>query len=197
MKIAGDLHRQVVALGRYLPRFAAASRTSVKARSIGGRLRASFRCGDEGQSLVELAFALPVLLMVLTGILSLGYFFFNDQALTYATQQAATTLQELPGMSGASDPCNAAATAFIGASQGNLILTGTSGVQLTVQVGTYSYGPHTPSPIANFTCSAGAAYVLQGASTTVTATYPCSVGVYGFNFASLCPMQAVITEPMQ
>jgi Flp pilus assembly protein TadG len=177
---------------------AAVSRTAgAKSLSLGDGLRTWLRYGDEGQSIVEFALVLPILLAVLLAIFELGIFLINYQTLTQAVNQGGMVLQQGQGMS-LSDPCAAVSTAVLGAA-GNLQTAGTKGVQLTIQIGTNpAYGPFSAT---GFSCTGQSGYVQngQGVAATVTGTYPCApFAVNGIKFfTSGCTMKATVQELMQ
>jgi Flp pilus assembly protein TadG len=170
-----------------------------------GRRVGSYRCsGGEGQSLVEFALVLPVLLLIITAIYSLGLFMLNYQTLIHAVDQGGIALELLPNMPasgtypGATDPCLTVAQAVVGSS-GTLVKTGTNGIQLTVTIGSNSYGPSAPansSGTANFSCTDASAYAVQGATGTVKATYPCNISIYGIPFNSSCQISWTSSELM-
>jgi Flp pilus assembly protein TadG len=182
MKKVSNLRGQARSLLHGFCRAQAACGASVKARSIGGRFRALLRSDVEGQSLVEFALVLPMLALVLMGIFTVGLVMQNYQQLTYVENQGLITLQQLPNTSGASDPCNAVATAVIGAAA-NLKTSGTSGIQMSITFGSGSSAVPYPSSgmssPSGFTCSTGSAYAVDGNSVTLTVTYPSKV--LGFN----------------
>jgi len=174
---------------------ASASRLCVSSRSICGWIYSSLRSGAEGQSLVEFALVLPILMMLLTGIFSVGLFVQSYQQLTYVENQGLVTLQQLPDTSSAADPCSAVAAAVIGGAS-NLRTTGATGIQMVITFNTEGVSfpaTGTASP-TGFTCTSGAAYVYDGQSVTLTVTYPCTLSVYGVNFTPSCKLNETETE---
>jgi Flp pilus assembly protein TadG len=173
-----------------------ASRSTIaKSYSICVRLRHLLGSGGEGQSLVEFALVLPMLLMILMGIFSVGMFVQSYQQLTYVENQGLVTLQQLPDTSSASDPCAAVSAAVIGASA-HLATTGATGLQVSIKFNTegVSYPSSGTSSVTGFSCGAGSAYVYDGQSVTVTVTYPCTLSVYGINFTPSCKLNETETE---
>ncbi|MGA3010165.1 MAG: TadE/TadG family type IV pilus assembly protein [Terracidiphilus sp.] len=172
--------------------------------SLCGRLRTWLHSRERGQAIVEFAFVIPILLLVLLAIFELGIFLLNYQTLTQAVNQGGVRIQQLSGLpvssGGTSDPCADIATAVIG-SAGNLGTTGNNGIQLTLTVG--SNTPAGPSPAASFSCGNLASAVQAGGGGTsipviVTGTYPCMALTYGFNFAANgCQMKVTVQELMQ
>jgi Flp pilus assembly protein TadG len=148
-----------------------------------------------GQSLVEFALVLPMLLMVLMGIFSVGMFVQNYQQLTYVENQGLITLQQLPDTTAASDPCGAVSTAILGAAA-HLTTTGSNGLQVSLKFNTegVSYPASGTSSATGFSCGAGSAYVYDGQSVTITVTYPCTLSVYGVNFTHSCMLNETETE---
>jgi Flp pilus assembly protein TadG len=144
---------------------------------------------EEGQAMVEMALALPVLLLVLTGIPTFGLAFNNYVLLTEATSIGARTLAISRGAT--TDPCATASSAVIAAAP---LLTPAS-LSFSFVLNGSSY--------TGTSCSSGssttgaAANLVQGANAIVTVTYPCSLAVYGANYAPHCSLQAQMTELIQ
>src|ERR1039458_2035151 len=89
MKRLSNLRGQARLLLHGFCRVTVTCRASARARSIGGRLRA-FLCSDgEGQSLVEFAVVLPILLMVLTFMFSISMAMISYEQLSSAVAGAA------------------------------------------------------------------------------------------------------------
>jgi Flp pilus assembly protein TadG len=146
-------------------------------------------CDEEGQAMIEMALALPILLLVLTGILTFGLAFNNYVLLTEATSIGARTLAISRGAT--TDPCATASSAVIAAAP---LLT-PANLSFTFVLNGASY--------TGTSCSSGssttgaAASLVQGANALVTVTYPCSLIVYGANYAPHCSLQAQMTELIQ
>jgi Flp pilus assembly protein TadG len=143
---------------------------------------------DNGQSLVEFALTLPVLLLVLTGITTFGLAMNNYLMLTEATsvgarQIAVSRAQTL-------DPCSVASAAVYAAApsfnQSKFTFTFTfNGVN------------YSGASCASSSPTTGAAGNLkQGMPATVNVTYPCSLIAYKYNFGT-CNLQAQTTEVVQ
>jgi Flp pilus assembly protein TadG len=144
---------------------------------------------DGGQAMVEMALALPVLLLVLTGILTFGLAFNNYVLLTEATSIGARALAISRGAT--TDPCSTASSAVIAAAP----LLAPASLSFSFVLNGSSY--------TGTSCSSGssttgaAANLVQGANAVVTVTYPCSLAVYGANYAPHCSLQAQMTELIQ
>jgi Flp pilus assembly protein TadG len=144
---------------------------------------------EEGQAMVEVALVLPVLLLVLTGIFALGLAFNNYLILTEATNVGARALAISRGST--TDPCATTSSAVIAAAPllVSANLTFTFGLNGTTYSGT--------SCSSGSTTTGAAANLVQGGNALVTVTYPCSLAVYGANYAPSCVLQAQITELIQ
>lgn len=135
--------------------------------SVGGRRRTR-RWGwrEDGQSLVEFAIIMPVLLLVLTGILQFGLMFDKYLSMTDAVRTGARTLALGRGLS---DPCDPAITQAVNSALG----TGLTASQVTVTLtnpdtcGSGTYPNRTGGSEA------------QGDEATVSATYPYTITVFG------------------
>ena len=80
-------------------------------RSLGERVRARLRASNKrGQSLVEMAVSLPLLLLILTGIMTFGIALNNYLTLTNAVEIGGQQLAVSRGQT--TDPCNTAAQAI-------------------------------------------------------------------------------------
>ena len=140
--------------------------------------------------MVEMALALPILLLVVTGILTFGLAFNNYLLLTEATSIGARTLAISRGAT--TDPCATASSAVIAAAP---LLSPRQISPLPLCSTARSY--------TGTSCSSGssttgaAANLVQGANAVVTVTYPCSLAVYGANYAPQCSLQAQMTELVQ
>jgi Flp pilus assembly protein TadG len=136
-----------------------------------------------GQSLVEFSFAMPILLITVTGMLSFGIAMHNFLTLTNGVNTGAQTLAMSRGQT--SDPCASVLTAIENAAPG---LTGTN-ISLTVVINGNSF-PSTTS------CTTGAADMTQGTLAQVTATYPCVLAIYGMGVPS-CTLRSQASELIQ
>jgi Flp pilus assembly protein TadG len=162
-------------------------------------LRVRLRGGEEGQSLVEFAFMVPILFMALTGIFEVSLSMWNWQSLNQGADAAARFLA-VNGTPGSlvglpiTDPCQAAFTQITSLS------TGLDSSQITV---TYTLAATTPS-VTTFgpftgatanTCSGQGGLLTLGGNETVVVTYPCNIFAYKLSsiFAG-CKIGATKTE---
>ena len=140
--------------------------SNVKARSIGGRFRALLCFDVEGQSLVEFAVVLPMLLMVVTFMFSICMAMINFEQLDTATANAAL-LQLATARNVLTDPCSTIQTSMTTSLPSWSASKFTYTVTIQNSSGTnVTYGPTTGS---GFSCTA-AATVLSADSTATPAT---------------------------
>jgi Flp pilus assembly protein TadG len=180
MKMLNELHGRAIALMSGLNPAAPSGRANVKSRSIGERVRARLRMGDEGNAIVEFALILPVLMTLLTGILSFGSAMMNYQELTNATAVGAQAL--VINRSSTTDPCQTVFNAMV-ADAPTLV---PSKINLTVTMGGTAVNAQS--------CSGDQSNLVQGGSVTVTALYPCNIGVYGVTISPGCNLTATLSE---
>ena len=123
---------------------------------------------ERGGSLIEFTMVMPVLLLVMTGMVSFGFAIHNDLVLTNAVNGAAQVLAFSRGQT--TDPCATAYTAISSAAPSlatNLYLT------FVINGTTYA---------GTTTCTAGASNMVQGATAQITASYAYIPAVLGRNF---------------
>jgi Flp pilus assembly protein TadG len=138
--------------------------------------------GEEGGPLVEFAMVLPMMLVIVTGIFYLGIALALYLQLTNATDIGARLLSVSRGQT--TDPC-ATTVAAIEAAAPNLKTTAL----------TFSYVLDGQAE-SGTTCTAGAAYLVQGTSASVTVTYPIQVGIYGLGWNTIT-LKSQTTELVQ
>ena len=152
------------------------------------RLRELPLRGD-GQSLVEFALALPVLLLVVTGILAFGLTFNNYIILTEATAVGARQLTVSRGQT--QDPCQTFSSAVYAAApllkQSNLVFT--ISLNGNAYSGTSCSGTSTSGAPSN---------MILGTNAVATVTYPFTLNVYGMKIVPAGSLLlATTTELMQ
>jgi Flp pilus assembly protein TadG len=205
MKRLSDLRGQAMALLPGYCRATAPGRAGAQFRT-GGRLRAFLRSSCEGQSIVETAFLVPIMLALIMGIYAVGIIAFNDVALNNAVDIGASSLMKAgyasnTNMNVASDystdvapltdPCKYAfaqmTTPTSNLIPGNITVTYiltfvSSGNTVTDTIGPFT-GPYTAGSTGGNpnTCTSYSADFAIGGSLTIVATYPCTLGLYGFN----------------
>ena len=156
----------------------------------------SFLCSHEGGSaLVEMALALPLSLMVITGIFSFSVALNQHEQLSAAVTAGARTMA---AERGDTDPCAATAASIFaaapGLSQASLTVTYTLGG--TNSSGTVTGGTSYTTNSCTAAGNGGAAALQAGWPAQVYATYPCTLGIYGVHLGS-CTVKAKVTEVIQ
>jgi Flp pilus assembly protein TadG len=159
------------------------------------RLRAG---SEEGSALVEFAVTLPLLMLVVTGITTFGIALNNYLQLTEAVGIGGQQLAVSRGNT--LDPCATAAAAIEGAAP----YLAPGSLSFTFTLNGASYGPYagnttwSGSTCASSSTTTGApANLVQGQPATILATYPCTLAVFGINYAPTCNLSAQVTEIVQ
>jgi len=178
---------------RKINKSASAVRAETRLRGELGRFL--LNAGSEkGGALVEFALVLPVLLLVVTGITTFGLALNNYMQLTQAVGIGAQALSVSRGNT--TDPCNTVSSAVIAAAP-YLVSTSIS-FTTTIYTSSSSSTAYSGTSCSSSSTTTGAAGNLtQGQAAVVTATYPCSLAVYGHNYASTCTLPAQVTEIIQ
>jgi Flp pilus assembly protein TadG len=145
---------------------AATSSAGVR-RKAAGRLRQ-----EDGQALVEFAIALPVLLLLVTGIIQFGLVFNSYITLTDAVRSGAQTLAIGRGLS---DPCDPAVTQTVNSASA----IGLTASEVTPSFSTSSdfcgTGTYTYNTSGNTSGNEA-----QGDQATVTATQPFTLSLFSW-----------------
>ena len=128
------------------------------------------RCqGEEGSSLVEVAIALPLMLLILTGAVSFSMAFYNWQQLQNAVSTAAQALASTAGV--AANPCSQAVSQVEAALPGWTASSLTFTVVITNAAGTATtYGPTAGSLSCAAAGSGGSAATAEAAGQPQTLT---------------------------
>ncbi len=142
---------------------------------------------DQGQAALEFALCAPVLLLVVTGIISLGMTLSNYTTLVEAVNTGARQFAISRGQQG--DPC-ATVLSTINAAAPTLVK---SDLVVTFQV----FSTATNSKKYTGTCNGATLNAAE--PVIVNATYPCSLSWYGviFKSAATCKLQAQTAEVLQ
>jgi hypothetical protein len=178
-------------LNRFSGTMKAASRNRLRPREARVRLFA----GDEGQSVLEVAMVMPVLLTVMLTIFYIGWGFNNKIMLTHAVGAGATYLQAVAQNTATTvaDPC-LLTTAVILNAEPNL---NPASINITYNLAGASYPINGAATGAQ--CSGGSSNFAVGATLSISATYPCSFGplnglanlfLTGNPFSNSCQIQA-------
>jgi Flp pilus assembly protein TadG len=142
-------------------------------KATGGRMRMLAGREEEGQSLVEFALVVPVLLAVLLGIFQCGILFGNYLQLTNAVGAGSQYLQQI--RSTTSDPCKDTFTAIKSASPS----LSSSNIGLTF---TFTSSAGTQTTVSGTSCSGDQTVMGAGEPATLTATYPAALTIMGVKF---------------
>jgi Flp pilus assembly protein TadG len=128
------------------------------------------RCkGEDGAALVEIAIALPLMLLMLTGAVSYSMAFYNWQQLQNAVSTAAQALAATAGV--AANPCSQAVSQVEAALPGWTASNLTYTVVITNAAGTATtYGPNAGSLSCAAAGSGGTAATAEGAGQPQTLT---------------------------
>ena len=146
------------------------------------------RSDDSGQSLVEFALTLPVLMLVLTGICTFAVAMNNYQILTDATSVGARQIAISRNQT--LDPCAVGSAAVIQAA---------SSLKSSSLSFSYSFNgsPYSGTSCSSTSLTTGAtSNLVQGMPATITVSYPCSLVAYRYNFGT-CNMHVQTTEVVQ
>jgi Flp pilus assembly protein TadG len=156
----------------------------VDARSVVTRLIHRIRNKEDGGSLVEFAVVLPMLMLVMTGMMTFALALSSYLQLIDSTRVGAQYL----GISRltTTDPCATAVGAI-----------SSSASTLTASSLSYSFVINGVSYPKVTSCASATANMVQGAAAQVTVTYPCSLAVYGVNYVPNCTLTAQTTELIQ
>jgi Flp pilus assembly protein TadG len=181
MKIPSDLSEQALVLIHGLHRIAAPKNTHKGCQSFNNRVLAHLR-RDDGAALVELAFVLPLFLLMMLGIFKFGIAISNQLTLTQAVGSSAQFLAQ--SRTTTTDPCGDTFTQLTN-----------SAPRLNSQNIGFTVTMNGVSPaMTGDSCSGKQTNLVQATPVTVTATYPCDLSVYGVNFAPSCTLSATVTE---
>ena len=187
MKIQNDSHGEA-ARKRRGNRAHESTALRVEPRSIGRWVRALLHRNEEGSALVEIALVTPVLMAVVTGICSFAVGFNNQLTLTSAVGAGAQYLQVI--RSSTSDPCADTLTAIKAAAPS----LQASGIKLSLAITSVTGTGTTSTTETGSSCPNGAALLTTQEPVTVSATYPCTLAIYGTTFTNKCQLSAKVSE---
>jgi Flp pilus assembly protein TadG len=135
-----------------------------------------------GQALIEFTLVVPILLLIMTGLVSFGFALRNFLVLTNAVNTGAQLLAISRGQT--TDPC---ATAYSAVKSAAPSLASGLTLNFVIDGATYT---------ASTSCPAATSNMVQGASAQVTASYPCSFGIFEMNNHT-CKLQTQVAEFIQ
>jgi Flp pilus assembly protein TadG len=187
MKMLSEMHGQAKAQGSWRSRDAASGSANVKARSISGWLRTRLRRGDEGQTLVEIALVMPLLLALVYGMFSIGLGMIVYQQLGEAAFAGDQAMSQYATVK-ATDLCDKAHTAVTTAlsapawSAANLNKITYSAILSTAD------GTQTPiaASTGTFSCLANLSALEDKGMVTLTLSYPYKwMPIFGTNMGTV------------
>jgi Flp pilus assembly protein TadG len=159
--------------------------TGASSRRYGRLIRNLVRNRDEAHSIIEFALMLPLLMMVVTGMFSVGIALSHLMELTNALREGGIAIQQAVT---STDPCNDATQAI---SSYAAALT-PSKITYTVSITDSTQTPastKTWGPTAGSLSCSGTTIPTKG-TTTLTATYPANISIYKVPISSTLNMQA-------
>ena len=157
-------------------------------RSIVARIRALAGSNTRGSALVEMAVALPPVLLVITGVAAFSIALAQKLELAEAVSNGGRYLATARGVN---DPCTKAYQAVDAAAP----TLNPSNISLTITLGGVQTGP-SASPSCPGSSGQPNANMAQGGNATISATYTCSIHAYGFTYPG-CNLATSLTEVVQ
>jgi Flp pilus assembly protein TadG len=144
---------------------------------------------ESGQSLIEFALVLPVLMLTVLGSMTFGIAINNYMLLTNATDTGGRALAISRGQT--LDPCQTGSSAAIAAAP--LLKSANLTFKFTLNGTAYTGTSCSSSSIT----SGAAANLAQGSTATMHVSYPCSLNLYGQSVTSTCTLNAQTSELVQ
>jgi len=165
-------------------RMEASERLYTRGSSRSGLLRIGRN--ERGSAMVELALIFPVLMLMVTGVLSFGIYLRQNLALTDAVNIGAKLLSINRGNT--LDPCALVYNAVVAAAPS----LNPSNMSFSY---TFNGNAQSGSSCSSASTTSGApAQLVQGTPISVTVTYPCSLAIYQANLVPSCLISASLTE---
>ena len=161
----------------------------LQARKAAAQIIARWRQEQNGSSMIEFALVLPVMLMAMMGIASFGMALNSYTSLTNATGVAARQLALSRGQT--TDPCKLGSAAAEAAAP----LLSASNLTFTTTINGTVFTGNTCS--SSSTTSGAAGDMVVDTTITLKITYPCTLTVYGKNYAPSCTLTAQTSEMIQ
>jgi Flp pilus assembly protein TadG len=157
-------------------------------RSIVARIRALAGSDTRGSALVEMAVALPPVLLVITGVAAFSIALAQKLELAEAVNNGGRVLAVARQKN---DPCTLAYQAVDAAAP----TLNPSSISLTITLNGVQTGP-SASPSCPGTGGGANLNLVQGGNATILATYTCSIHAYGFTYPG-CNLATSLTEVVQ
>jgi hypothetical protein len=150
-------------------------------------------CNDQGGALVEMAIALPVMLLIVTAIVSFGMLLSGYQTISHAVDVGARNLALSRGES--TNPCADAVTVI----QHSAPTFTTTDLTYTFKIGsdTFSGSSTGFSGSSSTDCSVlGVSDMVAGETASVSVSYPFQLMIYGWS-AKTMNVTAIASEVIQ
>ncbi len=151
------------------------------------RIQQLLHSGDRGSALVEMAIALPLMMLIMTGIFSFSNALYQKLSLAEGVSVGGRVLAVDRGDT---DPCKTATAAIEAAAPS----VNNSNLSITYTLNGIGQGSGT------VTCpgASGAANpnMVSGKNAQIQASYKCSIGIYNLNLGT-CTINEQITEVVQ
>ena len=158
-------------------------KTGVMQTEVQSKGASRFRAGSRrGQSFVEFTFVAPMLVVIMTGMVSFGFALWSGLLLENGVIQATQLVAISRGQT--TDPCATGYNAITNAAPS--LSTGLSA--------TFVINGTTYTNVNS--CTAGTANMVQGQSVRITATFPCTIAVPWLTVPS-CQLKSQVTEVIQ
>lgn len=161
--------------------FASPARTSVRL--------CRFLTGQKGSAIAEMAFGLPILLMVLTGIFSFSIVLYQKLQLAEAISVGG---RYIAVDRGDNDPCKSAATKIYAAAPG--LSQSSMSLSFTLN-GVATNGATCPGSGTSANSN-----MVSGANAQISATYPCALNffpAFGSATSMTCSLKSSVVEIVQ
>lgn len=165
-------------------------------------LRAFLKSGEDGQAMVEMAFVTPVILLILTGIVSFGIAMNQYELLTYGTGDGARAFalsrnQANWSPTSASDPCGYTYDIATGA----MPTLSTSNLTMTITYTPPTGSDHTAQTWTVNGSSGCSSFALDGTdingTVTVQTTYPVFPVLWGWSSSYKLNLTATSSQQIQ
>ena len=155
------------------------------------RIRGLLRRRNEGGALVEIAVTLPIVFLIMTGIFAFSVALYQKLQLAEAVSAGG---RYLAADGGDTDPCLHVATQIASAAPG---LT-ESKITLTIVLNGVTSANGVAATSATCAGPSGGknANLVSGSTASLTATYPCTIKMYGLSIPN-CSLGSSVAEEVQ
>jgi hypothetical protein len=180
-----------MALMAGMKRAAVSKNEHTEARFSRGRVGSRLHCGKEGQSIVEFALVLPILMILVVGLFGFGLYIAYFQDLTQAVGNAGQTLAQERGSATPLNPCADALAAIKSASP---LYMNTANITLVVKF--TPYGGTTPVVLGGNSCSGSDTNTELGGKTSGGQVFVSAQYAYPCLFFSWSNLSKIVCQPL-